>query len=201
VARAEPLPRSFFARPAPVVARDLLGRILIGSLGGSRVAGRLVECEAYQQDDPASHSFRGPTARTAVMFGPAGHLYVYFTYGMHFCMNVVSGRAGDGAAVLLRAAEPLLGLAEMRERRGRTPVGELCSGPARLCQAFGVDRSFDGTDLVRGNDMWIAEGTPVAASSIGVGERIGIRVSLERPWRFFVEEDTFVSKGRPRFRR
>ena len=135
------------------------------------------------------------------MFGGPGHLYVYFTYGMHFCMNVVSGRAGDGAAVLLRAAEPLRGLAEMRECRGRTSIRELCSGPARLCQAFGVDRSSDGTDLVGGGDMWIAEGTSVAASSIGAGERIGIGVGLERPWRFFMEDDPFVSKGAPRLRR
>lgn len=131
------------------------------------------------------------------MFGGPGRLYVYFTYGMHFCMNVVSGRTGDGAAVLLRAAEPLRGLAEMRASRGRTSVRELCSGPARLCQAFGVDRTFDGADLVRGGDMWITEGTPCAASSIAVGPRVGIGVGLELPWRFFVENDPFASKGRP----
>ncbi len=131
------------------------------------------------------------------MFGAPGRWYVYFTYGMHFCMNVVSGQVGEGAAVLLRAAEPLLGLAEMRASRGRTSVRELCSGPARLCQAFGVDRSFDGCDLVRGGDLWIAEGTPIAASSIAVGPRVGIGVGLELPWRFFVKDDPFVSKGRP----
>ena len=130
------------------------------------------------------------------MFGGPGRVYVYFTYGMHFCMNVVSGRIGEGAAVLLRAAEPLGGLAEMRARRGRTSTRELCSGPAKLCQAFGIDRSVDGTDLARGNDIWIAQGTPVAASSIGVGKRIGIRAGLERPLRFFVEGDPFVSRGR-----
>jgi DNA-3-methyladenine glycosylase len=157
---------------------------------------RIVETEAYEQDDPASHSFRGETPRNAVMFGRPGRLYVYFTYGMHFCMNVVSGRAGEGAAVLLRAAEPLSGLAEMRTSRGRSSVRELCSGPAKLCQAFGVDRSFDGIDLVRGGDVWIAEGTPVTASSMAVGRRVGIGVGLELPWRFFVRDDPFVSKGR-----
>lgn len=158
---------------------------------------RIVETEAYEQDDPASHAFRGKTPRNAVMFGGAGHLYVYFTYGMHFCMNVVSGGTGEGAAVLLRAAEPLRGLTEMQASRGRTSVPELCSGPARLCQAFGIDRSFDGIDLVSGSDMWIAEGAPVASSSIAMGPRVGIRVGREVPWRFFAKDDPFVSKGRP----
>lgn len=158
---------------------------------------RIVETEAYEQDDPASHSFRGETPRNAVMFGAPGRSYVYFTYGMHFCMNVVSGQAGRGAAVLLRAAEPLRGLAAMRASRGRASVHELCSGPARLCQAFGVDRSFDGTDLVRRGDLWITEGTPIAASSIIVGPRVGIGVGLELRWRFSVKDDPFVSKGRP----
>jgi DNA-3-methyladenine glycosylase len=179
------------------VAPDLLGRVLVRRLDRrTSLSARIVETEAYEQDDPASHAFRGETPRNAVMFSGAGRLYVYFTYGMHFCMNVVSGRSGEGAAVLLRAAEPLEGLAEMRACRGRTSVRELCSGPARLCQAFGVDRSFDGTDLVRGGDMWIAEGTPVAASAIAVGRRIGIRVGIELPWRFSVRDDPFVSKGR-----
>lgn len=130
------------------------------------------------------------------MFGGPGGLYVYFTYGMHFCMNVVSGRVGEGAAVLLRAAEPLKGLAEMRARRRRTSARELCAGPAKLCQAFGIDRSFDGVDLVRGGDVWIAEGTPIAASSIAVGPRVGISAGVELPRRFVVEGDPFVSKGR-----
>jgi DNA-3-methyladenine glycosylase len=195
VAGAQPLPRSFFARPAPVVARDLLGRILIGSLGGPRVAGRLVECEAYQQDDPASHSFRGPTARTAVMFGPAGHLYVYFTYGMHFCMNVVTGQEDEGSAVLLRAVEPLEGLEAMRARRRVTDDRLLCSGPARLTRAYGVDRTSDGLDLTIGRALWIARGSGVPDEQVGSGPRVGIRVAVENPWRYVEAGNRFVSRG------
>lgn len=156
-----------------------------------------METEAYAADDPASHAFRGSTARNVVMFGPPGHLYVYFVYGMHFCMNVVVGRAGEGTAVLLRAAEPMEGLGEMRSRRGRERIRELCSGPARLCQALGVDRSLDGTDLVRGGDLWIEEGSPVTRDAIATGSRIGIRVGVEHDWRYLIRDDPFVSRGRP----
>ena len=163
---------------------------------GARLTARIVETEAYEPHDPASHAFRGRTARNEVMFGAPGHLYVYFTYGMHFCMNVVTGRTGEGMAVLLRAAQPIEGLDEMRRRRGRPRDRELCSGPAKLCQAFGVDRSFDGADLVRGRGLWIAEGTPVSGSLVVVGPRVGIRVGLEHAWRFSVDGDPHVSRGR-----
>jgi DNA-3-methyladenine glycosylase len=170
----------------------LVGR----SGGGGRLAARIVETEAYEPHDPASHAFRGQTARNTAMFGAPGHLYVYFTYGMHFCMNAVAGSSGEGTAVLLRAAEPIEGLDEMRRRRGRSKDRDLCSGPAKLCQAFGVDRSLDGTDLVRGSDLWITEGTPVPSSLVVVGTRVGIRVGLEHAWRFSVDGDPFVSRGR-----
>jgi DNA-3-methyladenine glycosylase len=176
------------------VAPDLLGRSLVRRLDdGTRLVARIVETEAYEPEDPASHSFRGLTPRNAVMFGEPGHLYVYFTYGMHHCMNVVTGRNDEGSAVLLRAAEPLVGIETMRVVRGKESVRELCAGPARLCQAFGVDRALDGVDLVTGGDLWIAEGTPVPAARIATGPRIGIRVGLERAWRFSVEDDPFVS--------
>ncbi|HZD17686.1 MAG TPA: DNA-3-methyladenine glycosylase, partial [Actinomycetota bacterium] len=143
--RGRRLPRAFFARPSTVVAPDLLGRVLVRRLpGGGRLAARLVEVEAYQEDDPASHSFRGRTQRNAVMFGPPGHLYVYFTYGMHFCSNVVTGHTGQGSAVLLRAAEPLEGVEIMAANRGVDAVRLLCSGPARLAEAFGIDRWANG---------------------------------------------------------
>ncbi len=160
------------------------------------LSARIVEVEAYAQDDPASHAFRGPTPRNEVMFGPAGHLYVYFTYGMHFCMNVVTGREGEGSAVLLRAAHPSEGIAEMRSLRDREELHELASGPAKLCQAFGVDRSADGIDLVDGRHLWIAEGQPIRRRSIVAGPRIGIRAGVDRPWRFSIRNDPWVSPGR-----
>jgi DNA-3-methyladenine glycosylase len=168
------------------------------SSDGSIRAARLVEVEAYAPDDPASHAYRGMTPRNAVMFGPAGHLYVYFTYGMHFCMNVVTGGVAEGAAVLLRAAEPVAGLGEMRRSRGCDALLELCSGPAKLCEAFGVDRSCDGMDLVKSRDMWIAAGEPETPRRIARGPRVGIRVAVDRPWRYSVRDDPWVSPGRRR---
>jgi DNA-3-methyladenine glycosylase len=192
------LPRSFFARPSPEVGPDLLGRILVRKIGDGRLlTARIVEAEAYQEDDPASHSFRGRTNRTEVMFGPPGHAYVYFTYGMHHCMNVVTGSTGEGSAVLLRAAEPLEGLEEMARRRGTNDPRALCSGPGRLCQALGIDRAENGLDLVRGRLLWLLEGAPVAPSTISVGPRVGITSGTERPWRFLVQGDRFVSPARP----
>jgi DNA-3-methyladenine glycosylase len=191
------LPRSFFARPSPEVAPDLLGRILVRRLGDGRLlSARIVETEAYQEDDPASHSYRGRTNRTEVMFGPAGHLYVYFTYGMHHCMNVVTGSDGEGSAVLLRAAEPLEGVQEMARRRGTDDPRALCSGPGRLCQALEIARQENGLDLMRGHELWLLEGTPVPPSGIDVGSRVGIRSGTDHPWRFSVHGDRFVSRVR-----
>jgi DNA-3-methyladenine glycosylase len=170
----------FYARDALVVAPELLHKVLVAGA----CAGRIVEVEAYRADDPASHSFRGRTARNATMFGPAGHLYVYFTYGMHFCANVVSGEAGDGQAVLLRAVEPLEGVDVMRVRRGGRPDRLLADGPAKLCQAFGLDRAHDGIDLTSDGDVTILDdGTPPPAST-ATTPRIGIRLGTDRPWRW-----------------
>ncbi len=189
------LGRSFFGRPPEEVAPDLLGRVLVKVFpGGVRLAGRIVETEAYGQSDPASHSFGGRTARNEAMFGRGGLLYVYFTYGMHFCMNVVTEAEGEGSAVLLRATEPLSGLEEMFARRGVRDVKMLCSGPARLCQAFGVDGGDAGTDLVADGSMRIEAGWP--PSEVSSGPRVGIRKATGTPWRFWVTDDTFVSRRR-----
>lgn len=131
------------------------------------------------------------------MFGPPGFLYVYFTYGMHFCANVVTGAEGEGSAVLLRAAEPLQGLQEMARRRGVDAPLLLTSGPARLCEALGLDLTQNGTDLVRGGVLWLLEGDPVARSRVGRSTRVGIRSAVDRRWRFFVKDDAFVSRARP----
>jgi DNA-3-methyladenine glycosylase len=189
------LPRSFFARAATEVAPDLLGSVLVRTFpDGSRAAARIVEVEAYGPDDPASHAFRGETPRNAVMFGRPGHLYVYFTYGMHHCMNAVAGRTGEGAAVLLRAGEPLAGLEGMQARRGRDRSTELCSGPGRFAEALGVDRTDDGLDLVRGAAAWIERG--VRSEPIASGPRVGVH-EIERSWRYWLEGNPFVSRGRP----
>ena len=178
------------------MARDLLGQLLVRPLEDGLLVGRIVETEAYQEDDPASHSFRGLTARTEVMFGPPGHLYVYFTYGMHFCMNVVTGKAGEGSAVLLRAVEPLEGLDIMRRKRGGVTVDRLlCAGPARLTQAFGIDRRHNGLDLVRGRELFVAKGAPVPSSRISAGPRIGIRSAIDRPWRMVEVGSPFLSRS------
>jgi DNA-3-methyladenine glycosylase len=189
------LPRSFYARPATEVAPDLLGQVLVRRLpDGTRLAARLVEVEAYEPDDPGSHAFRGMTLRNEVMFGPPGHLYVYFTYGMHFCMNAVTRRPGEGSAVLLRAGEPLEGVDEMRARRGRERDADLCSGPGRFTQALAIARPENGADLVSGEAAWIERGAP--DGTVGVGIRVGVH-DTSRSWRFWVEGNPFVSRGRP----
>jgi len=192
------LPRSFFARPSTAVGPELLGRVLVRELpDGTRLAARLVEVEAYQEGDPASHSFRGRTPRNEVMFGRPGHLYVYFTYGMHFCSNIVTGSNGEGSAVLLRAAEPIAGLEVMADHRGLETPRLLCSGPARFTQAFGIGRPDNGTDLVRSQSLYLLSGEPAPARAIARSTRVGVTVGVERRWRFFVRESPFVSPGRP----
>lgn len=179
-----PLDRSFFARDPVAVAPELLGC----TVTANGVTVRLTEVEAYRQDDPASHTFRGPSRRSATMFGPAGHLYVYFTYGMHYCGNLVCGAVGFGAGVLLRAGEVVDGAAAARERRGdRVPDRDLARGPARLAQAMGWDRSDDGTDMV-GAVRAAAEAPAVLA-----GPRTGITKAADTAWRFWVAGDRFVS--------
>lgn len=184
-----PLPRRFYARDSIELARDLIGRQLVREHGGVRFVGRIVEAEAYRPDDPASHSFRGPTPRNASMFEGPGRAYVYISYGMHHCMNVT---AGGGAAVLLRALEPVDGLEEMARRRGVADVRLFCAGPGRLCQAMGITLADDGADLVGRGGMWIAGGDP--PDEVVAATRVGITLAVDQPWRFLDAHSRFVSR-------
>jgi DNA-3-methyladenine glycosylase len=194
------VPRDFFARDGRLVAPELLNKVLVrrdrpGGPPGR--AGRIVEVEAYAgAEDPASHGHRGPTDRNRVMFGPPGHLYVYFTYGMHFCANVVCGVEGECSAVLLRALAPLDGMDAMRAARGPAARRDrdLCSGPAKLCQALGLDRAHDGVDLVAGEEVAVLDdGVPPPAAP-GVSTRIGISAAVDEPWRWFVPGEANLSR-------
>ena len=179
------LPREFYARDAREVAPQLLNKLLVL---GDRVA-RIVEVEAYcGADDPGSHAYRGRTPRNATMFGPPGRLYVYFTYGMHFCANVVCGEEGTATAALLRGLDVVGGLDEMRAAYPAVRTDrDLCRGPARLCRAFSIDRSFDGADLVTGDRGVVVadDGTPPPAPP-GISTRIGLTTGADLPWRFTV---------------
>jgi DNA-3-methyladenine glycosylase len=179
------LSRRWFERPASVVAPALVGRHLVRRFpDGERCRVRIVETEAYEPDDPASHAFAGPTARNATMFGPGGHLYVYLSYGIHHCLNVVTGRPGHGAAVLLRAAQPLENLARLARNRGVEDDRALCRGPGRLAQALAIDRAFDGVNLLNDESVWIEPGTAVPRSRLDVTPRVGISVATDVPWRW-----------------
>lgn len=162
--------------------------------------GKIVEVEAYRRDDPASHSFHGKTKRNEVMFGEGGHLYVYFTYGMHFCANVTTGREHVGEAVLLRAVEPIVGIDLMLKHRfpdqhslSYQSLLNLTNGPAKLCKAFGIAREENGLDLTR-SSCFIMDGEVIPPRSIHRSTRIGIRVGTEKKWRFFLHKNPWISK-------
>ncbi|MGC8627621.1 MAG: DNA-3-methyladenine glycosylase [Acidimicrobiales bacterium] len=190
------LPREFFAASALEVAPALVGMWLVRSDGR---AARLVEVEAYMgADDPGSHAYKGKTRRNATMFGPPGRLYVYFTYGMHWCANVVCSPEGTASAVLLRAAEPTAGVDLMRRSRWQGQRQQrdrdLCRGPARLCQAFDITGAYDGADLVNGDrGVWLAVGTSRSTRPVGTSERVGLSSGAELPWRFFEVGSMWVS--------
>lgn len=173
-------------------AKRLLGCWLVREINGQTLVGRIVETEAYHQRDAASHSYRGKTPRTEIMFGPAGFAYVYFTYGMHYCFNVVTGAAGEGSAVLIRAIEPIEGIDEMAKRRSRGGV-ELTNGPAKLCQALAINGELNKHDL-RLSPLQIIAQPKLPASKIIATTRIGISKDTHRTWRFYVKESPFVSK-------
>jgi DNA-3-methyladenine glycosylase len=192
------LPRSFYARDSRELAPLLLNKLLVARTDdGVRLAARLVEVEAYcGSEDAGSHAYRGMTPRTEVMFGPPGHLYVYFTYGMHWCANVVGTKDGDAAAVLLRAASPVDGIAVMRSRRVKARRDrDLLAGPARLCQAFGLTGADNGADLVRGPVRLLDDGVPPPEAP-GISTRIGLAAGRgdDSLWRFTVPGDPNLSR-------
>ena len=192
-----PLPLRFYRRDTVQVAKALLGQLLVSTVGGRRCVARIVETEAYVgPHDPACHAaLWRRTPRNEVLYGEPGLAYVYFTYGMHWCVNVVTEREGFPAAVLLRALEPLEGLATMRRRRRVSEGPSLAAGPARLTQALGIDRRLNGHRLTEA-PLWIAAGKRVARAQTVVGPRIGIRVAADWPLRFYVKDNPCVSRKR-----
>lgn len=184
----------FLSGPSAAVAPRLLGCLLVRELDGHKLVGRIVETEAYDQTDAASHSYRGRTPRTDVMFGPAGHVYVYFTYGMHYCMNVVCGPTGEGTAVLIRAIEPVEGEEYMAmNRHGKTGV-QVTNGPAKVCQALGIDKEWNGHNLGDA-PLQLIEQAPVSADEIVQTTRIGITQAKDVPWRFYLRDNPYVSRS------
>lgn len=199
------LPQRFYARPARTVAADLLGKRLVRRLDGVRLSGDIVEAEAYcdaAEPDLACHADRSnngrPTARTAVMFGPAGFAYVYFTYGVHWMFNIVTGQEGEANAVLVRALQPVEGIAVMARRRER-PTAELTNGPAKLTQALAIDGALKGANLCDPDSpIWIEDAPAVPQAQVARGPRIGLGQTLEPwlslPWRYWIRDNAFVSR-------
>jgi len=192
------LPRQFYARPTLTVARELLGQRLVRALDGGRLAGQIVEVEAYLGEaDQASHARPGRTLRNAPMYGPPGHAYVYFIYGMYYCLNAVTERRGSPAAVLIRALEPLEGLEAMRRHRPGRSDRDLTSGPGKLCQALAIDRTLNRADLCHGDALWIEADAPLTDEQVATSSRIGVRGdprALVAPWRFFVRGHPCLSR-------
>lgn len=186
------------AGPVLQIAPTLLGAVLRHETEEGAVAVRLTEVEAYAGEmDPGSHAYRGPTPRNQVMFGAAGHLYVYFTYGMHYCCNVVVGEKGRASAVLLRAGEVVAGQELARRRRRNGPDRDLARGPARLCQALGIDLSCNGEYLGEGPLTLTLPPTPPAVQDVRTGPRVGLRQAADHPWRFWLAGEPTVSVYRP----
>jgi DNA-3-methyladenine glycosylase len=187
------LDRKFYDRPTLKVAKELLGKYLVIQKDGNLLSGKIVETEAYIGfKDPASHAYRGMTPRNKVMFGDPGYAYVYLTYGMHHCLNLVTEKNGYPAAVLIRALEPAEGIELMKKRRGCQNLKDLTSGPAKLCQALGIDRSLNGADLC--SDMIYVEDRGEDIGKIVTSSRIGINEGKKKNWRFLVENNEFVSR-------
>lgn len=198
--RPKSLKRAFYTRNVLFVARELLGKILVKKSGSKILSGKIVEVEAYHGDyDQASHAFKGKTKRNEVMFNEGGYLYVYFTYGAHFCANVVVGKKGKGIAILIRAIEPVEGIDVMiKNRFGKELTHDkekykLTNGPGKLCQALGINRNHNGAGLT-GNRIFILDQPKLRSKEICVSKRIGITRSVDLQWRFYIKDNPFVSR-------
>lgn len=197
---ARKLKKSFYRRELLDVARDLLGKILVKVDGKNILSGKIVEVEAYHGDfDEAAHSYNGITKRTKIMFEAGGYLYVYFTYGAHHCCNVVTGKKGQGTAILIRAVEPLTGIECMIKNRfarilkNENEIYNLTSGPGKTCEAFGISRKHSGIDLT-GDKIFILEAEKIKGKDIEISKRIGISKSIDLPWRFFIKSNPYLSR-------
>jgi DNA-3-methyladenine glycosylase len=194
------LPKNFYTRETITVARELLGKVLVKKEGRKLLAGIIVEVEAYDGSvDEAAHTFIGKTKRNEVMFNEGGYFYVYFTYGAHFCCNVVTGKKDKGTAVLIRSVEPLAGIKQMAENRfKKVLINEkekinLTNGPGKICQAFGINKKHYGVDLT-GNRIFILDRPRLSNKNIMISKRIGIKKSVDLPWRFYIRDNPYVTK-------
>ena len=194
------LPRKFYTRDVHTVAKELLGKFLVRKTGRKYLTGRIVEVEAYDGSiDKAAHTYGGKTKRNEVMFKEGGFLYVYFTYGMHFCSNVVAGKLNEGKAILLRAVEPVNCSDKMAVNRfGRKNISavelkNLTNGPAKICRAFGIARNENGADLT-GNEIFILDSPKLSGNKIAASTRIGIKKSVDLPWRYYIKNNSFLSR-------
>lgn len=195
--RGKKLNKDFYLQDTLLVAKQLLGKYLYRKYKGQYLIGKIVETEAYREDDPASHAFKGKTKRNEVMFWEGGHLYVYFTYGMHYCCNVVTEREGRGCAVLIRAVEPIEGLDTMMKLRkfnSSANVFDLTNGPAKLCQAFNITKRDNGKFLCDEEIFIVDSKIDIENSQIGKSQRIGIKNGLDKQWRFFIRNSPWVSR-------
>jgi len=188
--------REFYNRDTIAVAKDLLGKILVRIVNGRILSGMIVESEAYRStDDPASHSYRGKTERNSVMFGEVGHAYVYFTYGNHYCLNIVAKDNDTPAgAVLIRAIEPMDGMSLMQKYRDTKDLYNLTSGPGRLTRALKISKEQNGVDVTKKGELYVLNGKDISESQIVAASRIGIRVALDKQWRFLIADNKFVSR-------
>ena len=191
----KPLPRRFYIRETLTVAEELLGKKLVRRTDNARLVGKIVEVEAYRgSDDPASHAHRGMTPRNRLMFGKGGFAYVYFTYGMHYCFNVVTESQNAPGAVLIRALEPLNGIETMRKNRGNKNMLNLTNGPAKLTEAMNITKKQNGLDLTKSKELLICESEVKENFEFVSTKRIGIKVGVDKPWRFYVKDNKFVSR-------